>query len=148
MRERIEKFMRIVLLIMSIMAIAGPAALGVGMMLISLVFCDSGPFQKCAEAGLMFLGGIWFCAALPVPAVVALIRKKSQLGWYMYAYPFLMLALACVAYYIKSTISLGITKIIFEYACLALVAFAYVVLRRISAKQDVSASEPAALPPV
>jgi hypothetical protein len=147
-RERFEKFIRIALLIMSILAITWPAALGVGMMLISLVFCDSGPFQQCAKAGLMFLGGLWFCAALPVPVVVALIRKKSRLGWYMYIYPFLMLALAGVAYYIKSTISLGITKIILEYTCLALVAFAYVVLRRMDAKQGVSAIEPSALPRV
>ncbi len=68
----------------------GPTALGIGMMFISLIFCDSGPFQKCAEAGLMFLGGLLFCAALPVPALIALIRNKNPLGWYMYVYPFLM----------------------------------------------------------
>ena len=130
MRANIEKYVRIVLIIMSILAVSGPAALGVGMMFISLVFCDSGPLQKCAEMGLMFLGGIGLCAVLPVPAVVALIRNRSRLGWYLHAYPFLMLTLACVAYYIKSTASLGITKIALEYACLAVVAFAYVVLRR------------------
>ncbi|GAB2545143.1 hypothetical protein [Rhodanobacter koreensis] len=147
MRERTEKITRLVLLIMSILAVTGPAALGVGMMFISLVFCDSGPFQKCAEMGLMFLGGIWICAVLPVPAVVALIRNKGRLGWYMYLYPFLMLGLACVAYYIKSAVSLGMTKIILEYACLAVVAFAYVVLRRMSTKQGVPAGGPPVLPP-
>jgi hypothetical protein len=42
----------------------------------------------------------------------------------------------------------GITKIIPEYMSLALVAFAYVVLRRMDAKQGVSAIEPSALPRV
>lgn len=147
MRERTEKFVRIALLIMSILAVTGPAALGVGMMLISLAFCDSGPLQKCAEMGAMFLGGIWVCAVLPVPAVVALIRNKSRLGWYMYLYPILMLGLAGVAYYIKSTVSLGMTTITLEYAGLAVVAFAYVVLRRMSAKQGVPAGDSPALPP-
>lgn len=135
MREKIEKFLRIALLAMSLLAVIWPAALGVGMLLVSMIFCDSGPFQRCFDAGLMFLGGIWFCAALPLPVVLALIRKQRELGWYMYLYPFLMLALAWLAY-AKGAVALDMTKVVFEYAGLALVAFAWLLLRRISIRQE------------
>lgn len=134
MWEKIEKYLRIALLVLSLLAVVGPAALGVGMLLISVIFCDSGPFQRCFDAGLMFLGGIWFCAALPLPVVVALIRNKRELGWYMYLYPFLMLALAWLAY-VKGAVAMGMAKVLFEYAGLALVAFAWLLLRRISLRQ-------------
>lgn len=149
MRHRTETIFRIILiifLIMSIMAIGGPFALGVGMMLISLIFCDSGPFQRCAEVGAVFLGVSWFCAVLPVPVVIALVRNKKQLGWYMYVYPVLMLALAYVAYALGA-IAFGMTKIVFEYAFLGSVAFAYVVLRRIGSRETLAAGESPALPP-
>ena len=133
MREKIVQFLRIALLVMSVMAIGGPAALGAGMMLISMIFCDSGPFQQCAKAGAMFLGCYWLCAALPIPVVIALIRNKSRPGWYMYMFPFLMLTLACVVH-AKVIVALGIARIAYEYGCLALVAFTYLMLWRTDAR--------------
>lgn len=146
MRENIEKCLRIALLLMSSMAMAGPGMLGVGMMFISMIFCDSGPFQKCVDTGLMLMGGLLFCAALPVPALIMLIRNRRSLGWYMYVYPFLMLGLAGVTYHFAAP--LGMAKFAYEYAFLALGAFVYVVLRHTGAKHAVPASEPPALPPV
>ena len=147
MRANIEKYVRIVLIIMSILAVSGPAALGVGMMFITLIFCDSGPIQKCAEGGVMFLGGFLFCAALPVPALIALFRNKNPPGWYLHVYPLLMLVLAFVAYHISASLSLGVTRFSVEYLCLALVAFAYVALRYTGVKHDGPASEPSGIPP-
>ncbi|KRA35394.1 hypothetical protein ASD68_02975 [Rhodanobacter sp. Root627] len=147
MRARIEKYVRIVLIVMSILAVSGPVALGVGMMFITLIFCDSGPIQKCAEVGVMFLGGFLFCAALPVPALIALFRNKNSLGWYLHVYPLLMLVLAFVAYHISASHSLGVARFGFEYACLALVAFAHVALRYTDVEHDRPANGPSGIPP-
>lgn len=92
------------------------------------------------------MGGLLFRAALPVPALIALIRNRSPPGWYMYVYPFLMLGLTGVAYHF--TAPLGMTKIVFEYACLSVLAFAYVVLRHAGAKHDKAMSKSSSLPPV
>jgi hypothetical protein len=138
MREKFDVFIRTALLVMSIFAIGGPALLGAGMMLVSLVFCDSGPLPKCAEMGAMRMAGYGLCAVLPIPVVLTLSRNKNPLSWYMYFYPWLMLALACVVY-AKDIVALGIRRVAYEYGCLALVAFAHLVLQRMNAKHRLSA---------
>lgn len=134
-----QQFVRTALLVMSIFAIGGPAVLGAGMMLISLVFCDSGPIQKCAEMGLMLMAGYGLCAALPIPVVITLTRNKNPLNWYMYVYPFLMLTLAFVVH-MKDIIALGMTRVSYEYGCLALVAFTFLFLERRKHRDGLSAS--------
>lgn len=52
----LERVVRMSLLVLSAGAVLYPLVLGVGMMFISLMFCDSGPISHCAEAGLMFFG--------------------------------------------------------------------------------------------
>ena len=133
MRQKVERFLRASLLVLSLVAIGGPAAGGVLMLLISMMFCDSGPFQRCVHMGLMFVIGAGVCAALPLPVVVALLRDKSEMGWYMYGYPFLILGLAWVAY-AKGVVALGLAGIAFGYVALALVAFAYLLLHHTNAK--------------
>ena len=132
MREKLKLLSRITLLVMSMIAIAGPAALGGGMMLLSLLFCDSGPLQKCAQMGAMMLAGYGLCAAIPVPVVITLVRYKKPLNWYFYIYPQLMMVLAIVVYE-KDIVAVGLRRVCYEYCCLALVASTYLALHRVNA---------------
>lgn len=138
MRKKLEMLLRFTLLVMSVPAIGGPTALGVGMMFISVIFCDSGPLERCAKMGMAMMMGYFFCAALPIPAVFTLIRYKKPLNWYMYIYPLLMLALAIVVYE-KDIVALGLRRVGYEYGCLALAAFAYLIFHRMNARREISA---------
>ncbi|GAB3779590.1 hypothetical protein [Dyella agri] len=138
MREKFEVFIRFALLAMSVPAIGRPTALGVGMMFISVFFCDSGPLEKCARMGATMMMGYLLCAALPIPAVFTLLRYKKPLNAYMYIYPLLMLALAVVVYE-KDIVALGLKRVSYEYGCLALAAFAYLAFHRMNARRGISA---------
>lgn len=117
------------LLVLSAGAVLYPLVLGVGMVFISLMFCDSGPISHCAEAGLMFFGVGVLLALCAFPAAIALASRRGQLGWYLKLYPFVLLGLACLACLLKFDPAM-MDRVALPYGGMALLAFAHWLLSR------------------
>lgn len=117
------------LLVLSAGAVLYPLVLGVGMVFISLMFCDTGPISHCAGAGLMFLGAGVLLALCAFPAAVALASRRGRLGWYLKFYPFVLLGLACLACSLRFDPSMT-RRVASLYGGMALLAFAHWFLSR------------------
>ncbi|KRA35646.1 hypothetical protein ASD68_04445 [Rhodanobacter sp. Root627] len=101
---------------------------GFGLFVVANVFCDSGPLEKCFEAGLGFLAVGMTADALLIPAIVALLFPKKWFALYLKALPALSLAV-CVAaihwYRVLPSVCGRVAKL---SALIALLSIAYLVL--------------------
>jgi hypothetical protein len=84
------RFIEVVLLVMSAMAAYAPLLLGMGISLIALMFCDSGPLAKCAEMGGGFLLIMVLLAIGPFLATFALTCPNAKIARFLSIYPYWM----------------------------------------------------------
>ena len=93
------RFIEVVLLVMSAMAAYAPLLVGMGLSLIMLMFCDSGPLAKCAAMS----GDTLLIAALaatgPFLATFALTCPNAKIARFLTVYPYWMLVQALATLY-------------------------------------------------
>ena len=98
MTSKRVRFVEVVLLIMSAIAAYAPLLLGIGLSLIMLMFCDSGPLAKCATMGgeTLLIAALW--AAGPFVAMFALTCPNAKIVRFLSVYPYWMLVQAVATF--------------------------------------------------
>lgn len=87
---------RLCLLVLLAVLVLLPAGAGGMLMLMSLVFCDTGTIEQCRNAGLSLLAWCAGFALMPLPMLVILITGTARWRFYVRIFPVLALVLAAV----------------------------------------------------